>query len=133
MKVLDKRRTYAANVCGTGVRLLTDTTDTTRYDKRLTAVVATTASLSPDNRIVPAIPGDSYGFSEVRKFGVSRHHSHSMVAGGLLVTSSTTRLMPRHSLVMRVEMVASTSYGTRDQSAVIASSELTGRSTIGEP
>ncbi len=36
-------------------------------------------------------------------------HSHSMVPGGLLVTSRTTRLTSRTSLVMRVEMVASTS------------------------
>lgn len=62
-----------------------------------------------------------------------RTHSHSIVAGGFDVQSSTTRLIWRHSFVMRVEIVASTSYGTRDQSAVIASSELTGRSTIGMP
>ena len=36
-------------------------------------------------------------------------HSHSMVPGGFDVTSSTTRLTSRTSLVMRVEMVASTS------------------------
>ena len=30
------------------------------------------------------------------------HHSHSIVAGGLLLTSYTTRLMPRTSLMMRV-------------------------------
>lgn len=64
---------------------------------------------------------------------LSTRYSHSMVAGGLEVQSSTTRLIWRHSLVMRVEMVASTSYGMRDQSAVMASSEDTGRSTIGEP
>ena len=29
-------------------------------------------------------------------------HSHSIVAGGLLLTSYTTRLMPRTSLMMRV-------------------------------
>jgi hypothetical protein len=58
-------------------------------------------------------------------------YSHSMVPGGLLVTSSTTRLTSPTSLVIRVEILASTSYGTRVQSAVIASSEETGRSTIG--
>ena len=41
--------------------------------------------------------------------GVRVAHSHSIVAGGLDVQSSTTRLIWRHSLVMRVEMVASTS------------------------
>ncbi len=36
-------------------------------------------------------------------------YSHSMVAGGLEVTSSTTRLTSRTSLVMRVEIRLSTS------------------------
>lgn len=58
-------------------------------------------------------------------------HSHSMVPGGLLVTSRTTRFTPSTSLVTRVEIRASRSCGRRDQSAVIASSLLTGRSTIG--
>jgi len=60
-------------------------------------------------------------------------YSHSMVPGGLLVTSSTTRFTSRTSLVMRVEIFSSTSYGTLVQSAVIASSDDTGRSTIGWP
>ena len=60
-------------------------------------------------------------------------YSHSMVPGGLLVTSSTTRLTSATSFVIRVEMRSSTSYGSRVQSAVIASSELTGRSTTGCP
>ena len=60
-------------------------------------------------------------------------HSHSMVPGGLLVTSSTTRLTSRTSLVIRVEIRASTSYGSRAQSAVIASSLVTGRRTTGWP
>ena len=60
-------------------------------------------------------------------------HSHSMVPGGLLVMSTATRLTSSTSLVIRVEMVSSTSYGSRAQSAVIASSEVTGRSTTGWP
>lgn len=36
-------------------------------------------------------------------------YSHSMVPGGLLVTSNTTRLISRTSLVMRVEMRSRTS------------------------
>ena len=36
-------------------------------------------------------------------------YSHSMVPGGLLVTSSTTRFTSGTSLVMRVEMRSSTS------------------------
>ena len=60
-------------------------------------------------------------------------HSHSIVPGGFDVTSSTTRLTSRTSFVMRFEIFASTSYGRRVQSAVMASSEDTGRSTIGCP
>jgi hypothetical protein len=37
-----------------------------------------------------------------------RVHSHSIVAGGLLVTSSTTRLISGTSLVILVEIAAST-------------------------
>ena len=36
-------------------------------------------------------------------------YSHSMVPGGLLVTSIATRLISRTSLVIRVEIVSSTS------------------------
>ena len=60
-------------------------------------------------------------------------YSHSIVPGGLLVTSSTTRLICGTSLVIRVEMCARTSSGSRAQSAVIASSLVTGRSTTGCP
>jgi len=60
-------------------------------------------------------------------------HSHSIVPGGLLVTSKTTRFTSRTSFVIRVEIFSKVSYGTRDQSAVIASSLETGRSTIGWP
>lgn len=49
-----------------------------------------------------------WGFS--RLFGGKElNHSHSMVPGGLLVMSSTTRLTSDTSLVMRVEMRSSTS------------------------
>jgi hypothetical protein len=41
--------------------------------------------------------------------GALAAHSHSMVPGGLLVTSRVTRLTSRTSLVMRVEIRASTS------------------------
>ena len=51
--------------------------------------------------------------------------------GGFDVTSSTTLLTSRTSFVMRVEIRSSTSYGTRVQSAVIASSDDTGRNTMG--
>jgi hypothetical protein len=60
-------------------------------------------------------------------------HSHSIVAGGLLVMSSTTRLICGTSLVSRVEIVASTESGSLAQSAVMASSLVTGLSTTGHP
>ena len=48
-------------------------------------------------------------------------YSHSIVAGGLELMSSTTRLTPRTSLVMRLEITCSRSGGKRAQSAVMAS------------
>ena len=48
-------------------------------------------------RLGPTRPASSPGYS------------HSMVPGGLLVTSSTTRLTSATSLVMRVEIRSSTS------------------------
>src|SRR5262249_9121970 len=54
-------------------------------------------------------------------------HSHSIVAGGLLLTSYTTRFTPRTLLMIRVETWASRSYGSRDQSAVMKSSVCTAR------
>ena len=60
-------------------------------------------------------------------------YSHSIVPGGLDVTSSVTRLISLTSFVIRVEIFSSTSYGRRAQSAVIASSEVTGRRTTGWP
>jgi len=68
-----------------------------------------------------------------RPYSTRDAYSHSMVPGGLLVTSSTTRFTSGTSLVIRVEMRSNVSYGTRVQSAVIASSLDTGRSTIGCP
>jgi hypothetical protein len=75
--------------------------------------------------------GSEAGSHPVRYKGLD--YSHSIVAGGLLVTSSTTRLISGTSLVTRVEIRASTSSGSRAQSAVIASSLVTGRSTTGWP
>lgn len=70
-------------------------------------------------------------FGETLRGG--RDYSHSMVPGGLEVQSKTTRLTSLTSLVIRVEIFSNTSYGRRVQSAVMASSEDTGRSTIGWP
>ena len=54
-------------------------------------------------------------------------HSHSMVDGGLLLMSYTTRFTPWTSLTMRREIAPRTSYGTFAQSAVIPSSLVTMR------
>jgi hypothetical protein len=53
------------------------------------------------------------------------------VAGGLELMSRATRLTPGISLMIRLEIVSSRSYGSRAQSAVIASSDVTARITIG--
>ena len=92
---------------------------------------------------VPAVqPGDqTAGQHQVlgvredrcRDRGHRAPYSHSIVPGGFDVTSSTTRLTSRTPLVIRFEIFESTSYGRRVQSAVIASSLETGRSTIGWP
>src|SRR5437588_6943935 len=58
-------------------------------------------------------------------------YSHSIVEGGFDETSSATRLTAGISLMIRLEIVSRRSYGRRAQSAVIASSEVTARITIG--
>src|SRR5437764_3531343 len=58
-------------------------------------------------------------------------YSHSMVPGGFEVTSKATLLTPGTSLMSLLEMRSSTSYGSRAQSAVMASSLVTARMTIG--
>jgi hypothetical protein len=54
-------------------------------------------------------------------------YSHSMVAGGLLVMSYTTRLMWATSFTIRVDIFSSTSHGILAQSEVIPSIEVTAR------
>jgi hypothetical protein len=54
-------------------------------------------------------------------------YSHSIVPGGLEVTSYTTRLTPFTSFTIRLEVFFSTSWGSGTQSAVIPSSECTAR------
>src|SRR5215211_1430383 len=63
--------------------------------------------------------------------GIARRYSHSIVAGGFDERSSATRFTPGTSLMIRALIAASRSYGRRAQSAVIASSEVTARITIG--
>ncbi len=58
-------------------------------------------------------------------------HSHSMVPGGFDVTSRATRFTPSTSLMIREAMRSTRSYGNRAQSAVMASSLVTARMTIG--
>src|SRR5262249_62257782 len=60
-------------------------------------------------------------------------YSHSIVPGGLLVMSSTTRFTSRISLIIREAICSSRSYGSRAQSAVIASSLVTARIAITLP
>lgn len=60
-------------------------------------------------------------------------YSHSMVAGGLEVTSYTTRVMEGTSRVMRAATVSSSSWGSRAQSAVMPSSLVTTRTAHAYP
>ena len=55
------------------------------------------------------------------------NYSHSIVAGGLLVMSYTTRLMCSTSFTIRVEIFSNTSHGMRAQSDVIPSMDVTAR------
>ena len=50
-----------------------------------------------------------------------------MVAGGLEEMSYTTRLMPSTSLIIRLDIASSTSYGICAHLAVMASSDVTQR------
>ena len=74
--------------------------DQNRQTRRITLTTSTTR---PRRRIAPA--GPSSGEQSFRLAG----HSHSMVPGGLLVQSSTTRLTSGTELVIRLEMRARTS------------------------
>ena len=75
------------------------------------------------NSINPVSQGKVTGQKPCIHAGLSRFngHSHSIVAGGLLVMSYTTRLTPFTSLTMRLEAAARTSSGIRAQSAVMKS------------
>src|SRR3989338_3971590 len=54
-------------------------------------------------------------------------YSHSIVAGGLPEMSYTTRLMPRTSLMMRLEILPSSACGSSAQCAVMKSCVCTAR------
>ena len=77
---------------------------------------------------VVAADDEAVGLDPVRR---GRGYSHSIVAGGFEVTSSTTRFTAGISLMIREETSSIRSYGSRAQSAVIASSEVTARIAIG--
>src|SRR5436190_10276789 len=62
---------------------------------------------------------------------VGRPYSHSIVPGGLEVMSYATRFTPGTSRTMRCAIRSRTSCGRRAQSAVIASSDVTTRTTTG--
>ena len=66
-------------------------------------ITLTTSTTRPRRRIAPAGPSSGEQSSRLAR------HSHSMVPGGLLVQSSTTRLTSGTELVIRLEMRARTS------------------------
>ena len=59
---------------------------------------------------------------------LASRYSHSIVAGGLELTSYATRFTPRTSLMMRFEILPRTSGGNGNQSAVMPSRLVTARS-----
>src|SRR4249920_680352 len=61
------------------------------------------------------------GIGSVREVSLPRFYSHSIVAGGLLDMSYTTRLMPRTSLMMRTDTRDSRPCGSSAQCAVMKS------------
>ena len=74
-----------------------------------------------------AADDEAIGLDPVRR----SRYSHSIVAGGFEVTSRTTRFTAGISLMIRDETSSIRSYGSRAQSAVIASSDVTARIAIG--
>jgi hypothetical protein len=113
--------------CGIGARPISVVCVAAVADNRSPRMVR---SLGRDPACVPR----TRNLAIFRRAGLAgARYSHSMVPGGLLVTSRVTRLTSRTSFVIRVEICDSTSYGSRVQSAVMASSLDTGRSTIGCP
>lgn len=81
----------------------------------------------PEGRSRPRLMG-WISLADARCNAAQSDHSHSMVAGGLPDMSYTTRLMPRTSLVMRVDTVASKACGSGAQCAVMKSVVCTARS-----
>jgi hypothetical protein len=85
-------------------------------------------------RCAPPSPRPTTAAKGVRKahplgYALSRFatYSHSIVAGGFELTSYTTRFTPRTSLLIRVLIRESASYGNGYQSAVIPSRLVTAR------
>ncbi len=81
---------------------------------RTQAVQAVTATLafsieSTIESVVAQMLGDLIEKTAAARLPAGSRHSHSMVPGGLLVTSSTTRFTSGTSLVIRVEIRSSTS------------------------
>src|SRR5882762_11986938 len=71
---------------------------------------------------------DRRGAESCNQDGLSSGYSHSIVAGGLELTSYATRFTPRTSLMMRLEILPRTSCGNGNQSAVMPSRLVTARS-----
>lgn len=81
------------------------------------------------NKILGNLPPDFGAASAADIFSLGRHlpHSHSIVLGGFELMSYTTRFTPFTSLMIRLEILASTSCGKRNQSAVMPSILVTAR------
>ena len=124
-------RTYLANPNAVS-ELDTITHRRLGFNKRPRHALHSTGRVN-DNIKNAAVPLTRHKWHLLRHNKVARttkcncFYSHSIVPGGLLVTSYTTRLMPLTSFTIRLEMVFSTSCGSGTQSAVMPSSECTAR------
>jgi hypothetical protein len=90
-----------------------------------------TIELGGVRSIVQVLPSGERTVRAIAADHTTAGYSHSIVDGGFDEMSSATRFTPGISLMIRLEIVSSRSYGSRAQSAVIASSDVTARITIG--
>ena len=78
--------------------------------------------------IIDELPHNLMIFYVIHRQSIQSPHSHSIVPGGLLVTSYTTRLTPCTSLMIRVAARPKNAMSNGKKSAVMPSDEVTARS-----
>src|SRR5205823_10091468 len=92
-------------------------------EQRIAVLVEHGREVPPRRHPISVCPDDP--FAAVGVANAPGRYSHSIVPGGFDVRSSATRFTAGISLMTRLEIVSSRSYGRRAQSAVMASSDVT--------